>query len=82
MSGPLSHLTVLVATQRWQDSDPADARFQLPPDLPAWQTFEDWRTGRDAALEAALRYRAPANAKPFDPQERWRDGRGERKRRG
>lgn len=79
---PRSHLTAIVATKRWQDSDPADARFQLPPDLPAWQKFEDWRTGRDAALEAVLRYRGREDAKPFDPRERWRDGRGERKRRG
>ncbi len=79
---PGSRLTAIVATKHWQDSDPADARFQLPPDLPAWQKFEDWRTGRDAALEAVLRYRAPADAMPFDPKQRWRDGRGERKRHG
>ncbi len=82
LSLPVSHLSVIVATKRWQDSDADDARFNLPPDLPAWEKFDDWRTGRDPALEAALRYRAPANAKPFDPMQRWRDGRGERKRDG
>ena len=69
---PASKLGVLVATARFEDSDSADTRFTLEPDLPAWQKLEDWRTGRDAALEAALRYRAAADAQPFDPRERWR----------
>jgi hypothetical protein len=69
---PVSRLSVIVATKRWQDSAPADARFNLPPDLPAWDKFADYLAGRDAALEAALRYSAPAGAQPFDPRERWR----------
>jgi hypothetical protein len=73
---PHSQLRVFVATTRFEDSDPADTRFTLEPDIPAWQKLEDWRAGRDAALEAALRYRAAADAKPFDPRERWRTPRG------
>ena len=77
---PISRLSVIVATKRWQDSDPADARFNLPPDLPAWDKFADYVAGRDAALEAALRYSAPANAQPFEPRERWRTPREKQKR--
>jgi len=76
---PSSGLSVTVATKLQQDSDAADARFNLPPDTPAWGTFDDWQRGRDAALEAVLRYRPTANSRPFDPRERWRDGRGRRK---
>lgn len=76
---PASKLHVLVATTRFEDSDPADRRFTLAPDLPAWQKLEDWRAGRDAALAAALRYRAPADVEPFDPRERWRTPRGRKR---
>lgn len=54
MNGEASGLPVFVSTLPWFDSAPQDQRRWIMPDLPASRTFDDWRTGRDAALAAVL----------------------------
>lgn len=68
---PATKLSVIVATLRWQDSDPNDTRAWIRPDIEARETFADYVSGRDAALEAALNYRLPADFKETDPVARW-----------
>lgn len=52
--GEATGLTSIVSTLRWYDSYPQDTRPWIMPDLPHPLTFDDWRAGRDLALEAAL----------------------------
>ena len=53
---PHSGITVRVSTLWWQ-GDERDRRPWTAPQVAADLTFEDYRAGRDPALEAALRYR-------------------------
>lgn len=50
----LTGLPIYVSTLRWQDMPPQDQRPWIAPDLFAPRLFSDWRSGHDAALEAAL----------------------------
>ncbi|MDZ4868838.1 MAG: hypothetical protein SGI91_16080 [Alphaproteobacteria bacterium] len=68
---PATKLAVIVATLRWQDSDPKDTRIWIRPDIVARDTFADYTAGRDTALEAALAYRLPGDFKETDPVEHW-----------
>jgi hypothetical protein len=58
MTGPVTGVTVFVSTVPWFDSYPMDRRPCTLPDLLIEDTFEDWRAGRDPALEAALSHHA------------------------
>lgn len=68
---PATKLSVIVATLRWQDSDPKDSRVWIMPDVPARETFADYVAGRDVAFEAALNHRVPPDAKASDPMTHW-----------
>lgn len=52
--GDASGITSIVSTIPWFDSYPQDQRDWIMPDLPAPETFADWRAGRDAGLDAVL----------------------------
>ena len=52
--GEASGVTSIVSTLPWFDSYPMDERDWIMPDLLVPSRFEDWRAGRDAALETAL----------------------------
>lgn len=54
---PNSKLEVRVSTLYWQDMDPRDDRAWTPPEIAAELSSEDYRTGRDPALQAAIEYR-------------------------
>jgi hypothetical protein len=41
----------------WQDMDPRDKRIWQAPDLSTELTFEDYRAGRDPAMNAILHYK-------------------------
>lgn len=58
---PNSKLTVRASTLWWQDLDPRDERFWTAPEIAADISSEDYRNGRDNALQAALEY-APGSA--------------------
>jgi tetratricopeptide (TPR) repeat protein len=53
---PNSKLTVRASTLWWQDLDPRDERFWTAPEIAAEISSEDYRSGRDAALQAVLEY--------------------------
>ncbi|HEX5708208.1 MAG TPA: S41 family peptidase [Pyrinomonadaceae bacterium] len=53
---PNSGLTVRASTVWWQDADPRDTREWTAPHVAAELTSEDFRAGRDPALQAALSY--------------------------
>ncbi|SEL32264.1 Tetratricopeptide repeat-containing protein [Stigmatella aurantiaca] len=53
---PYSKLVANVSHLFWQSSWPQDQRIWLPPHLYTPPTFADFRTGRDAALDAVLSY--------------------------
>jgi len=53
-TGPVTGLTAMVSTLPWFDSYPQDKRQWIMPDLLVPATFDDWRAGRDPALDAAL----------------------------
>ena len=53
---PNSKLTVRASTLWWQDLDPRDARFWTAPEIAADTSSEDYRNGRDTALQAVLEY--------------------------
>lgn len=60
---PNSGLTVRVSTLRWQYSGPRDDRPAIAPHVPAPLRSDDYRAGRDPALEAVRRIVAgPARA--------------------
>jgi hypothetical protein len=56
----------MVSTIPWFDSYPQDRRMWIMPDLPVPQLFEDWRAGRDRALDVALAHRTASPADFFD----------------
>ncbi len=60
--GEASGITSIVSTIPWFDSYPQDQRDWIMPDLPAPETFADWRAGRDAGLDAALAHYAREEA--------------------
>ena len=60
LAGPVTGLTVMVSTLPWFDSYPQDVRPWILPDLPVPDSSEDWRAGRDRALETALAHRDDA----------------------
>lgn len=51
---PKSQIPYIISTLRWQDSPPFDKREWILPDIPALASFDDYASGRDAALAAAL----------------------------
>ena len=55
---PASGWTVHVPTRYWEKSTPDDERLAIEPDIPVELTAEDFLSGRDPVLSAALR-RAP-----------------------
>jgi hypothetical protein len=71
LSLPASGLGVRISTVLWNGSDPRDPRPFIAPELPASPTFADWLAHRDAALEAILTYRAPADTTDVPPNEHW-----------
>jgi tetratricopeptide (TPR) repeat protein len=54
---PNSKLVVRASTLWWQDVDPRDRRKWTAPDLAAELTFEDYRRGRDPALDLIFSYK-------------------------
>lgn len=54
---PNSKLNVRVSTLYWQDLDPRDNRQWTAPELAAELTSQDYRAGRDPALQAVLEYK-------------------------
>lgn len=62
LSGSATGVEYLISTLRWQDSMPFDDRIWLLPDIPASPSFQDYLSGRDAALDAALSYRIDPDA--------------------
>lgn len=65
-TGDATGIVAIVSTIPWFDSYPQDRRPWIAPDLPVPDLFEDWRTGRDAALEAALTDRPEASRDELD----------------
>ena len=61
-TGAATGITVMVSTLPWFDSYPQDQRPWILPDLPIADTFDDWRSGNDRALKAALEHRTDAAA--------------------
>ncbi len=55
---PNSKLQLRVSTLYWQDMDPRDERQWTAPELAADLTSQDYRTGRDPALQAVHDYSA------------------------
>lgn len=53
-NGAVSGITSMVSTIPWFDSYPQDEREWILPDLPAPQTFADWQSGADRALDIAM----------------------------
>ena len=53
---PNSKLTVRASTLWWQDLDPRDERFWTAPEIAAEISSEDYRSGKDPILQAALDY--------------------------
>ena len=58
---PNSKMTVRASTLWWQDLDPRDARFWTAPEIAADISSEDYRNGRDPALQSVLEY-APGSS--------------------
>lgn len=53
---PNSQLRIQASTLWWQDNDPRDTRRWTAPSVAADLTSEDYRNGRDPALQAAISY--------------------------
>jgi hypothetical protein len=51
---PGTDIVFRVSTESEQNSDPLDNRCYIAPDIPAAMAYEDYSSGRDKALEAAL----------------------------
>ena len=64
---PRSKMFVLIASRREEFGDVADKRDAHRPDVPATMSHRDYFTGRDPALEAALRYEGPRPEMTLDP---------------
>jgi hypothetical protein len=56
---PNSHIPVALSTLYWQDKDPRDHRVSTTPEIAVSQTFGQYVTGKDQALQIALTERAP-----------------------
>ncbi|MGD9588914.1 MAG: hypothetical protein AB7Q37_02385 [Pyrinomonadaceae bacterium] len=54
---PNSQVRLQASTLWWQDKDPRDVRVWKAPHIAADLTFEDYKKGRDPAMEAILRYK-------------------------
>jgi tetratricopeptide (TPR) repeat protein len=54
---PNSKIVVRASTLWWQDADPRDPRKWTAPDLAAELAFDDYRRGRDPALDLILNYK-------------------------
>jgi hypothetical protein len=65
-TGDATGITAIVSTIPWFDSYPQDRRQWIMPDLPVPATFADWRSGRDAALEATFAHQAPTGQDELD----------------
>jgi len=59
-AGPATGITAMVSSLPWFDSYPQDHRPWILPDLPVPDTSDDWRSGRDRALETAIAHRNSA----------------------
>jgi len=59
-AGPATGITAMVSSLPWFDSYPQDHRPWILPDLPVPDTSDDWRAGRDRALETAIAHRNSA----------------------
>jgi hypothetical protein len=59
-AGPATGITAMVSSLPWFDSYPQDPRPWILPDLPVPDTSDDWRSGRDRALETAIAHRNSA----------------------
>ena len=68
---PNSGAALRVSELWWQWSDPRDLRRAIQPDLPAPITFEDWRTGRDPAMEAVFAYSPSVDEELRAPNTNW-----------
>lgn len=64
---PNSGITVRVSSLYWQSTGPRDTRDGITPHLPVETTFDDWRRGRDPALDRALAIGRPRT----DPAGAW-----------
>ena len=53
---PNSRITVRASTLWWQDLDPRDDRIWTAPEIAADLSSEDYRSGRDTALQAIIDY--------------------------
>lgn len=53
---PESRLEIQASTHFWQDMDPRDNRTWTPPQVAVAMAFEDYRTGSDPVLRAAITY--------------------------
>jgi hypothetical protein len=58
---PNSKLTIRLSTLWWQDMDPRDTRVWQAPDLPVELSFDDYRRGRDPAMDLILHYNSGAH---------------------
>jgi hypothetical protein len=67
-AGPVTGLTSIVSSLPWFDSYPQDRRPWIFPDLPVPETFIDWKSGRDAALSAAIEHDAPVAVDELSPE--------------
>ena len=54
---PNSGLVVRASTLWWQDLDPRDERKWTAPEIAADLSFDDYRSGRDPMLQAAIDYK-------------------------
>jgi tetratricopeptide (TPR) repeat protein len=54
---PNSKMVVGASTLWWQDADPRDRRKWTAPDLAAELSFDDYRKGRDPALDLILQHK-------------------------
>lgn len=58
---PYSRVPFYVATRYWQRSAPGDPRITIEPDIAAGMSSDDYFTGRDPVLDAALGAPIPTN---------------------
>jgi hypothetical protein len=63
--GRATGMTAIVSTIPWFDSYPSDKRPWIMPDVLVPSTFEDWRSGRDRALDTALETKSAAQLDQF-----------------
>jgi hypothetical protein len=56
-AGKVTGLTSIISTMPWFDSYPQDKRHWIMPDLLVPDQFDNWRDGKDPALDLALRHK-------------------------